>query len=82
MPEPKGNRPIELEDKVRDLLADQGLQEAITYSLSSIDAEMKLDLGYEAWAKTFKEEQEKLREEALKQGKEYRLPISPNYVNL
>ncbi len=36
LPEPKGNRAIELEDKVRDLLADQGLQEAITYSLTSV----------------------------------------------
>ena len=35
LPEPKGNRALELEDKVRDLLADQGLQEAITYSLTS-----------------------------------------------
>jgi phenylalanyl-tRNA synthetase beta chain len=42
LPEPKGNRPLELEDKVRDLLADQGLQEAITYSLSSVEAEKKL----------------------------------------
>jgi len=42
LPEPKGNRSLELEDRVRDLLADQGLQEAITYSLSNVDAEMKL----------------------------------------
>ncbi|MCE9563615.1 MAG: phenylalanine--tRNA ligase subunit beta [Planctomycetes bacterium] len=42
LPEPKGNRSLELEDKVRDLLADQGLQEAITYSLSSAEAEAKL----------------------------------------
>ncbi len=42
LPEPKGNRALELEDRVRDLLADQGLQEAITYSLSSADAEAKL----------------------------------------
>ena len=42
LPEPKGNRGLELEDRVRDLLADQGLQEAITYSLSSADAEAKL----------------------------------------
>lgn len=42
LPEPKGNRAMELEDKVRDLLADQGLQEAITYSLTSVDAEGKL----------------------------------------
>ncbi|QEG29273.1 Phenylalanine--tRNA ligase beta subunit [Gemmata obscuriglobus] len=42
LPEPKGNRALELEDRVRDLLADQGLNEAITYSLSSADAEAKL----------------------------------------
>ncbi len=38
LPEPKGNRALELEDRARDLLADQGLQEAITYSLTSVDA--------------------------------------------
>ena len=43
LPEPKGNRSLELEDRTRDLLADQGLQEAITYSLSSAEAEAKLD---------------------------------------
>jgi phenylalanyl-tRNA synthetase beta chain len=42
LPEPQGNRSLELEDRVRDLLADQGLQEAITYALSSPDAEGKL----------------------------------------
>jgi phenylalanyl-tRNA synthetase beta chain len=42
LPEPKGNRSLELEDRVRELLADQGLQEAITYSLSSEEAEAKL----------------------------------------
>ncbi|MBP3954526.1 phenylalanine--tRNA ligase subunit beta [Gemmata sp. G18] len=42
LPEPKGNRDIEGEDRVRNLLADQGLQEAITYSLSSVEAETKL----------------------------------------
>ena len=45
LPEPKGNRGLELEDKVRDLLADQGLQEAITYSLTSAEAEAKLQPG-------------------------------------
>jgi phenylalanyl-tRNA synthetase beta chain len=45
LPEPRGNRALELEDKVRDLLADQGLQEAITYSLSSTEAEAKLQPG-------------------------------------
>lgn len=43
LPEPKGNRAIELEDRVRDLLADQGLQEAITYSLTSPDVEWELN---------------------------------------
>ena len=45
LPEPKGNRALELEDRVRDLLADQGLQEAITYSLTSEEAEAKLNRG-------------------------------------
>ena len=42
LPEPAGNRALELEDRARDLLADQGLQEAITYSLTSAEAEAKL----------------------------------------
>jgi phenylalanyl-tRNA synthetase beta chain len=42
LPEPKGNRAIELEDRTRDLLADQGVQEAITYSLTSEEAEAAL----------------------------------------
>ncbi len=42
LPEPKGNLSLELEDRVRELLADQRLQEAITYSLSSEEAEAKL----------------------------------------
>src|SRR5204862_277197 len=46
LPEPKGNRALELEDRTRDLLADQGLQEAITYSLSSADAEDQLSPDY------------------------------------
>lgn len=33
LPEQRGNRSLELEEKVRDLLADAGLQECITYSL-------------------------------------------------
>jgi phenylalanyl-tRNA synthetase beta chain len=43
LPEQRGNRPLELEEKVRDLLADQGLQECITYSLTSVETEGKLD---------------------------------------
>ncbi|HUR55659.1 MAG TPA: phenylalanine--tRNA ligase subunit beta, partial [Gemmataceae bacterium] len=45
LPEQKGNRSLELEEKVRDLLADQGLQECITYSLSSREAEAKIGGG-------------------------------------
>jgi len=45
LPEPKGNRALELEDRVRDILADQGLQEAITYSLTSAEVEARLDAG-------------------------------------
>lgn len=43
MPTPVGNRTLELEEHVRDLLVDAGLTEAITYSLSSEDAEKKLN---------------------------------------
>ena len=35
LPEQRGNRSLELEEKVRDLLADQGLQECSTYSMGS-----------------------------------------------
>ena len=42
LPEQRGNRSLELEEEVRDLLADQGLQEVITYSLSSAETEGKL----------------------------------------
>jgi phenylalanyl-tRNA synthetase beta chain len=42
LPEQRGNRPLELEDRVRDLLADAGLQEVITYALSSAETEAKL----------------------------------------
>jgi phenylalanyl-tRNA synthetase beta chain len=42
LPEPKGNRALELEERIRDLLADHGLQEAITYSLTSGDIERPL----------------------------------------
>lgn len=50
LPEPKGNRSLELEDAVRNLLADQGMNEAITYSLSSAEAEANLKLGGESVA--------------------------------
>jgi phenylalanyl-tRNA synthetase beta chain len=45
LPEQRGNRPLELEDRVRDLLADAGLQEIITYALTSPEAEAKLSPG-------------------------------------
>ncbi len=35
LPEQRGNRSLELEEKVRDLLVDQGLQECITYSMGA-----------------------------------------------
>jgi phenylalanyl-tRNA synthetase beta chain len=43
LPEQRGNRPLELEEQVRDLLADAGLQECVTYSLTSPEAEQKLN---------------------------------------
>jgi phenylalanyl-tRNA synthetase beta chain len=82
LPEPKGNRSLELEDRVRDLLVDRGLQEVITYALSSLDAEQKLEPGYAAWADEFRKEQEQAREAAAKQGTEYRPPAGPNHVSL
>ncbi|WP_202920816.1 phenylalanine--tRNA ligase subunit beta [Urbifossiella limnaea] len=45
LPEQLGNRPLELEEHVRDLLADQGLQECITYSLTGAATEGKLSTG-------------------------------------
>ena len=39
MPPPAGNRSLEMEEKVRDLLAIAGLSECITYSLTSEAAE-------------------------------------------
>lgn len=42
LPEQLGNRPLELEEHVRDLLADQGLQECITYSLTGAASEARL----------------------------------------
>ncbi|MBN9520729.1 phenylalanine--tRNA ligase subunit beta [bacterium] len=42
LPEQFGNRPLELEEHVRDLLADQRLQECITYSLTGAATENKL----------------------------------------
>ncbi len=45
LPEQRGNRSLELEDVVRDRLADQGLQEVVTYSFSSPEQEAKLAPG-------------------------------------
>ena len=43
LPAQAGNRSLELEEKVRDVLTDAGLQEAVTYSLTDPAAEAKLD---------------------------------------
>ncbi len=43
LPEQLGNRPLELEEHVRDLLADRGMQECITYSLTGVAAGAKLN---------------------------------------
>jgi phenylalanyl-tRNA synthetase beta chain len=48
IPEPKGNRDLALEDRVRDNLADQGLQEVITYALTSVDRENRMEPGARA----------------------------------
>ncbi len=45
LPAPIGHRALELEERVRDVLVDLGLYEAITYSLSSPEAEAKLNPG-------------------------------------
>lgn len=42
MPVPRGNRSLALEDRVKDLLADAGLQEVLTYALTSADREARL----------------------------------------
>jgi phenylalanyl-tRNA synthetase beta chain len=42
LPPQIGNRSLDLENTVRELLADAGVTEAITYSLSSVEAEAKL----------------------------------------
>jgi len=43
LPPQRANRALELEEKVRDILAGCGLQEVITYSLTSLAAEARLD---------------------------------------
>jgi phenylalanyl-tRNA synthetase beta chain len=42
IPTPRTDRPLELEEHVRDLLADAGLQECVTYSLSSVELESRI----------------------------------------
>jgi phenylalanyl-tRNA synthetase beta chain len=71
LPEQKGNRPLELEDRVRDLLADAGLQEVITYALTSEDAEERLDHEYA-----------KKKAEERKQGEEVKKGPNPDYVTI
>jgi phenylalanyl-tRNA synthetase beta chain len=44
LPEQKGNRPLALEEKVRDILTECGLQEVITYSLTTPERETPLGL--------------------------------------
>ncbi len=42
LPEQHGNRPLELEERARDLLVNAGLQEVITYSLTTPEREAPL----------------------------------------
>jgi phenylalanyl-tRNA synthetase beta chain len=42
LPPQAGNRPLAFEERIRDLLADSGLSEAITYSFSCPEVEAKL----------------------------------------
>lgn len=43
LPRQERNRPLELEEEVRDILVGCGLSEVITYSLTSLEAGAKLD---------------------------------------
>jgi phenylalanyl-tRNA synthetase beta chain len=45
LPKQRGNRPLQLEEQVRDLLSGAGMQEAITYSLTTPDRETALTGG-------------------------------------
>ena len=45
LPEQHGNRSLELEEHVRDLLVNDGLQEVITYSLTAPEREAPLGLS-------------------------------------
>lgn len=42
IPTPRPNRPLAIEERVRDLLVDLGLQEVVTYSLTSPEREARL----------------------------------------
>src|SRR5262249_1026529 len=42
LPEQRGNRPLPLEERIRDLLVDSGLQEVITYSMTTPEREAPL----------------------------------------
>ncbi|HZU35753.1 MAG TPA: phenylalanine--tRNA ligase subunit beta [Gemmataceae bacterium] len=44
LPEPRGNRPLEFEERVRDILVGAGLQEVITYALTEPSREKLLGL--------------------------------------
>jgi phenylalanyl-tRNA synthetase beta chain len=45
LPEPHTNRPLALEENLRDLLVDCGLQEVITYALTEIRRDAPVGLG-------------------------------------
>lgn len=53
LPVQAGNRSLDFEERVRDLLADAGLQEVVTYSFSSPTDEVKLTPGTSAAAGEF-----------------------------
>ena len=44
LPQQRGNRPLELEEKVRDVLVRGGLQEVITYALTTEEREKPLEM--------------------------------------
>ena len=50
LPPPHPNRDLELEEQVRDVLANAGLQEVVTYSLTSPDREARLRTAVEGGA--------------------------------
>jgi phenylalanyl-tRNA synthetase beta chain len=45
LPEPHANRPLEFEERVRDILVNCGLQEVITYSLTEPERDAPVGLG-------------------------------------